>query len=117
MKYMYQLAVILLFSGIGELLHALIPGPIPASIYGFVLLLICLCLKIVKLEMVEEAADYIISLLPLILTPLSVGLMNAGDALKAMLIPTFVISIVTTVVCMGLTAKVTQVVIKRRKKP
>ena len=42
--------------------------------------------------------------------------MNAGGALKAMLIPTFVVSIVTTVICMGLTAKVTQMVIKRRKK-
>ena len=59
MKYMCQLGIILLFSLLGELLHALIPGPVPASIYGFVLLLVCLYTKVIKLEMVEEAADFL----------------------------------------------------------
>lgn len=115
MKYMCQLGIILLFSFLGELLHALIPGPIPASIYGFVLLLVCLYTKVLKLEMVEETADFLIALLPLILTPHCVRLLSAGQALKEMLLPTVVISVVTTVVSLALTAWVTQVIIRRRR--
>ena len=39
MKYIKQLFWICLFSAIGELLQAVIPLPIPAAIYGLVLLL------------------------------------------------------------------------------
>lgn len=116
MKYMCQLGIILLFSLLGELLHALIPGPVPASIYGFVLLLVCLYTKVIKLEMVEETADFLISLLPLIISPLCVRLMVAGEELKEMFLPTMVISVVTTVLAMALTAWLTQLIINRRKR-
>ena len=42
MKYVKQLMIILLFSFIGDILNHLIPLPIPASIYGMVLLFIAL---------------------------------------------------------------------------
>ena len=38
MKYIKQFSIILLISFLGEALHALLPLPIPASIYGIVLL-------------------------------------------------------------------------------
>ncbi len=38
MKYIRQLGIILLVSFLGELLHYLLPLPVPASIYGIVLL-------------------------------------------------------------------------------
>ena len=40
MKYISQLLFILVFSLLGELLQAVIPLPVPAAIYGIVLLLI-----------------------------------------------------------------------------
>ena len=36
MKYLKQILIILAFTGLGELLAALIPFPIPAAIYGIV---------------------------------------------------------------------------------
>ena len=39
MKYMKQLGVILVISLTGEVLNHLIPLPVPASIYGLVLML------------------------------------------------------------------------------
>ena len=42
MKYLRQLLMILIFSFIGEVLHAVIPIQMPASIYGLVLLFIAL---------------------------------------------------------------------------
>jgi competence ComEA-like helix-hairpin-helix protein len=42
MKYLSQFLYILLFSLLGELLEAVIPLPIPAAIYGLLLLLLAL---------------------------------------------------------------------------
>ena len=42
MKYIFQFARILVFCLLGELLHFLLPLPVPASIYGLVLLLLAL---------------------------------------------------------------------------
>jgi len=44
MKYIRQFAIIMLFSFLGELCHLVIPIPIPASIYGMVLLFLSLAL-------------------------------------------------------------------------
>ena len=116
MKYIYQLGIILVFSALGEALHTILPGPVPASIYGFLLLLICLYLKVIRLDMVENTGVFLIGLLPLILTPVSVGILKAGDALREMLVPTIVVSVVTTILMMGVTARVTQYVIQRRRR-
>ena len=40
MKYLRQFMIILLFSFLGELLKYVLPFPVPASIYGLVLLLL-----------------------------------------------------------------------------
>ena len=50
MKYVLQFLIIMVFAFIGELLNFLIPLPIPASIYGIVLLFLALELKIVKVS-------------------------------------------------------------------
>ena len=42
MKYVRQFWVILLLSAMGEALHVLIPLPVPASVYGLVIMLIAL---------------------------------------------------------------------------
>lgn len=60
MKYLRQLLMILIFSFIGEVLHAVIPIQMPASIYGLVLLFIALMTGLVKLPQVHEAARFLI---------------------------------------------------------
>ena len=54
MKYLHQILLILLFSFLGEVLHALLPWPIPASIYGMGLLFAALSLKIIRVEQVKD---------------------------------------------------------------
>ena len=41
MKYVKQFAIILLVSLAGELMSFLLPLPVPASIYGLVLMFLC----------------------------------------------------------------------------
>ena len=53
-KYLFQFARILAFCFLGEFCHAVLPLPIPASIYGLVLLLAALLLGFVLGPLLEE---------------------------------------------------------------
>ena len=48
MKYLRQFCIILLVSALGEGLHILLPLPVPASVYGLVLMLGALASGILK---------------------------------------------------------------------
>jgi len=66
MKYIPQILYILLFSLLGELLQAVIPLPIPAAIYGLVLLLIALATGLIKEKQVAEVSAFLISAMPIL---------------------------------------------------
>ena len=108
MKFMKQLAIIMVISFIAAIMEVLIPLPIAASVYGLVLMLIGLVTKIIPLEKVEGAADFLIEIMPILFVPPTVSLIANVEALKQMLVPLFVISIVTTVLIMAVTGRVTQ---------
>lgn len=76
MKYVFQLCIILLVSLTGELLHALLPLPVPASIYGLLLMLLCLVTKVIKLKHVEGAGNFLLQIMPLLFVPAAVGLLG-----------------------------------------
>lgn len=116
MKYIYQFIIILLVTFIGELLHYFIPLPIPASIYGLIIMLVLLCTKVIKLEHVEKTSDFLIEIMPLMFIPGGVGLVTAWADLKPILIPVSVITVVTTVIVMVVTGKTTEFVMKFGKK-
>lgn len=59
MKHVRQFAIILVISFLGEILKAVLPLPIPASIYGLVLMLAALMLKIIPLEAVKDAGKFL----------------------------------------------------------
>ena len=60
MKYVHQFLIIMTISFIGELLGLLLPLPIPASVYGLAIMLICLFTRVIKLNQIEEVADWLI---------------------------------------------------------
>ena len=97
MKYLKQIALIVLFSFLGEVCRAVIPLPVPASIYGMVLMFTALSLKIVKLEQVGEAGHLLTSLLPVLFVAPLVSLMDCWPLLRENLLPLAVITAVTTV--------------------
>lgn len=115
MKYVRQFWIILLFSAVGEGLHVLIPLPVPASVYGLVLMLIALSSGLLKLEQVKDTAEFLIEIMPVMFIPAGVGLLTAWDALKPVWVPVIIITAVTTVIVMVVTGRVTQFVIRREK--
>lgn len=54
------------------------PLPVPASVYGLVLMLGALASGILKLEQVEEAADFLVEIMPVMFVPAGVGLWKRG---------------------------------------
>ena len=116
MKYVIQFLIIAAFAFIGELLHWFIPLPIPASIYGIVLLFIALELKWVKISDIREVSSFLIAVMPIMFIPAAAGLMESWGAIKSSVWEYALITIVSTFVVMGVSGAVTQFVIWRGKK-
>jgi len=114
MKYIKQLAIIFAVTAAGEILKYLLPLPVPASIYGLVIMLILLMTKTLKLDQVKETGEFLIEIMPLMFIPPSVGLMASWGQFKEMLIPLVVISIVSTIVVMVSTGKMSDFLLSRR---
>lgn len=115
MKYIKQFLIIILVSCIGEILNYLIPLPIPASIYGLVIMLGLLISKTVKLEAVKETAEFLIDIMPIMFIPAAVGLMAYWEQLQPILIPVCVITVVSTFLVMIVTGKATDCVIGKKE--
>ncbi|MBQ0125422.1 MAG: CidA/LrgA family protein [Clostridiales bacterium] len=91
MKYLSQTLWILFFTFAGETLHAVLKLPIPAAIYGLVLLWLALTLKIVKLEWVKDAGHFLVGILSVLFICPAVGLMNSWSVIRENWLPICVI--------------------------
>lgn len=116
MKFVKQLLIILSISFIAEIMEYFIPLPVAASIYGLILMLIGLVTGLIPLKEVEDAADFLVEIMPIMFIPATVGIMTSIEALKQMLVPLCVISIVSTVLVFGVTGRVTQGIIRKSGK-
>ena len=114
MKHFSEISLIATVSFIGELLHYLIPLPVPSSIYGLLLMLLLLVTHIVKLDHVKTTADWLITLMPVMFVGPTVGLIASYDSYKD--IPIVVISLATTVLTMAVSGLTTQGLIRLQTK-
>ena len=99
MKFLIQFLIIIAFSFAGELLHYLLPLPIPASIYGIVLLFAALELKLVKVKHIRETSGFLIAVMPI------------ADSLLQYV----AVTVISTFVVMGASGWITQFVIRKGK--
>lgn len=109
-----QFLVILFLSCLGEVLSYIIPFPIPASIYGIVLLFVGLVVGIIPYDAVKDVGHFLIEIMPVMFIPAAVGLMDSWAIIKKSIIPYLIITLVTTVVVMGVAGKVTQLFTKKK---
>lgn len=114
MKYVNQFLIIILISFLGELL-SMLPLPIPGSVYGLIILLICLYTGIIKLKDIEAVANWLILIMPVLFVPSAVSLMNVGQELLDNLFIIVIVLLVSTVIVMVVTGKVAQFMIERKE--
>ena len=100
-KYIFQFARILAFCFLGEILHHVLPLPVPASVYGLVLLLL---------------ATYLTGIFPLLFVPAAAGVMELWAEMGEMLLPILVAIIPVTVLVMVSAGKTTQALTGRKNK-
>lgn len=113
MKFITQILYILLFSLLGELLQAIVPLPIPAAIYGIILLLIALWTGLLKEEKIADAAVFFISIMPILFVTPAVKILQywelisdrLGQIITIMVVSTFVVFTVSGLVAKWLRKK------------
>lgn len=108
MKYIKQLLIIVAFSLIGQVLAAVIPFPIPAAIYGFILLFLCLCTGVLKPEHIRDAANFLISVMGIFFVAPAVNILAYYEVIAPALAPICIIIITSTVVVFAVAGLVTQ---------
>ena len=116
MQYIKQFMLILAFSLVGQAMETLIPLPVPASIYGLVLLLLALLAGIVKLEKVKGAADFLVSVMPVLLIAPAVKVLEYWGIIAPNAGAILVISVFTTGAIFGISGLVTKWLMKGRGK-
>ncbi len=116
MKFLRQFIIILVISFIGELLKYILPLPVPASIYGMVILFVGLLTGLIKLENVREAGRFLIEIMPIMFIPAGVGLMASWGVLSPILVPVAVITVVALITVMAVTGRLAQMIIRFDKK-
>ena len=116
MKYLKQFLLILCITFVGELVKYVLPLPIPASIYGMVILFVGLMTGHIKLSSVKEAGKFLIEIMPVMFIPAGAGLVESWSALRPICVQVVVIMFVSTIVVMVISGRVTQFVIRRNRK-
>ena len=116
MKYVRQFVIIMLFTFLGEVLKALLPFPVPASIYGLLALLIALETKLLPLASVRDVGEFFVEIMPLTFIPAGVGLLESWGVMKPMLGSLVLTVVVSTILVMAVSGLVTQGVIVLRKR-
>ena len=115
LKLFKQFTIIIFLSFLGEILHALIPFPIPASIYGIMILFVLLERKVLRIDDVREVSDFLIFIMPLLFIPPAVGLIDVWNELRASLTAYATIIIAVTLIVMVSTGRITQWFLQNQK--
>lgn len=111
MKYIGQIGLLMLVTFLGELFNKVLPWPVPGSIYGFILMLLSLQLKIIRLEMIKDVADFILDIMPVMFIPAAVGLLVIWEDVSQYMGQILLICITTTLIVMVTTGKVTDLIL------
>lgn len=115
MKYVKQFGIILVISFAGELLHSVLPLPVPASIYGIILMFVCLEFGWIPVSAVAETGKFLVEIMPVMFIPAAVELLEAWELLRPAWAAYASITMITTVVVMAVSGLVTQAILRAGK--
>lgn len=108
MKYFKQAFVIIVITLIAEVLSYLLPLPIPASIYGMIILFICLMTGWIRLDQVENVGEWLIAVMPAMFVVPGAGFITSWSSLQPHLLSWTVIITVTTILVMAVAGFIAQ---------
>ncbi len=107
-KYIFQFARITAFCLAGEVLAVVLPLPIPASVYGLLLMVAALKTGVLKLDQVRETGLFLTGIFPLLFVPAAAGVVELGSQLMNLLLPAVLAIVPITALVMAVTGMVAQ---------
>ena len=102
---------------VGILLSKILHLPLPGTIVSLLLLFFMLQFKVLKLEKIENAGNFLLLNMTIFFMPPTVKIIDSYELLEKDLFKIIVIIIISTFLTMGITGKVVQLMIdfKERK--
>ena len=100
----------------GELFHDFLPLPVPASIYGILILFSLLRFKILHVAQIKETAMFLISIMAFLFLPAAVGLVVAWPIMKAAILQYIAANVISLIACMAGTGFAAQFLLSRLQK-
>lgn len=116
MKILKQSAIIAAVCAVAELIKYFLPLPIPASVYGLLLMLAALLTGGIRPEQIETTADFLITIMPVLFVAPTIALVARLDRLASLAVPLLLVATIGTVLVIGLSGKAAQAVGKREEK-
>ena len=113
MNHIKQILIILAFTLVGEVLQYVIPLPVPAAIYGFVLLFLALCTGLLKEEHIADTADFLIRIMGVLFVAPAVNLLSYFDLIAENWVSITTTVLVSTVCVFAVSGLVTQALTRK----
>ncbi len=104
MKIIRQIGIIFTVCWLSILVEKVLPFAFPASVIGMILLFICLLTGVLKIEHIQEKADFLLENMAFFFVPAGVSIINYFDVLESTWIQLVVICVISTVVTFAVTA-------------
>ena len=115
MNFLEQFAILIACLFVGSILNAIIPLPIPETIYGMAILFLLFVVKAIKTSDVKRASETILENMAFLFVPVGVGIIENFDLFKKNFLALFFITLITATVAMAVTMLVVSTIQKRRK--
>lgn len=103
-----SLIYIFCFLFLGELIHYFLNIPIAGNIIGMLLIFLALFFKLIKIEDVKPASDFLVKYLVVFFIPYGVGLMVYANLIAEYWIPVSVAVILSTLLSLYATGAIYQ---------
>lgn len=114
MKFFRESILLLSIYFAGEIISNLLNLPVPGSIIGMILLFVLLTSHIVKVEKVENLANFFLDHLAFFFIPASVSLMTSFASLKGSIFKIILLCILTTIIVIAVTGITVQFICNRK---
>ena len=101
---------------VGMLLSKILHLPLPGTIVSLLLLFLMLQFKVLKLEKIENAGNFLLLNMTIFFMPPTVKIIDSYELLEKDLFKIIVIIIVSTFLTMGITGKVVQLMIDLKER-
>ncbi len=112
MKILLQIALIFALCLVCNAISSVLPFIMPGSVLAMIVLFFLLFFRILKVRHIREKADFMQQIMAFFFIPPGLALMEHLELLGSIIVPLFVINIISVVICFAVTGWTVQAVIK-----